>query len=283
MEVWTYSTSICPLFAQFPTIALFILRSVVLVVKPTLAKFYFMSAWTIVPVRIFLPLSLARLSTCNRIVIVAADASFESSRLSLRRTMTTTNTTTTTVISTDPKIWDGSDEASFYSLEHPGYSLDSHPTTFLGGWHAHRKVWEDELISHANDNEVVGTTSNKNSSPSSTTTSNHCWIKDQVMPMITHFDYMSMPIGRSPRILVLYGSLRPTSFSRKTAYEFARLLDLLGCDVRIYNPRGLPVRDPDLENELKVLELRALTQWSDGHMWVRTKLRMTHFQRTWTT
>ena len=44
--------------------------------------------------------------------------------------------------------------------------------------------------------------------------------------------------------------------------------DLLGCDVRVYNPKGLPVRDPSLENEPKVVELRALTQWSDGHMWV---------------
>jgi len=40
--------------------------------------------------------------------------------------------------------------------------------------------------------------------------------------------------------------------------------DLLGCDVRVYNPKGLPVRDPDLENEPKVVELRALTHWSDG-------------------
>lgn len=28
--------------------------------------------------------------------------------------------------------------------------------------------------------------------------------------------------------------------------------DLLGCDVRVYNPRGLPVRDPALENDIKV-------------------------------
>lgn len=36
------------------------------------------------------------------------------------------------------------------------------------------------------------------------------------------------------------------------AYEFARVLDELGCHVRIYNPRGLPVRDPALENDVKV-------------------------------
>jgi arsenic resistance protein ArsH len=69
--------------------------------------------------------------------------------------------------------------------------------------------------------------------------------------------------------------LRPTSLSRNLAYEFARLLDLLGCDVRIYNPRGLPVRDPALEKEIKVLELRALTLWSDGHMWVSPEMHGT--------
>jgi arsenic resistance protein ArsH len=59
------------------------------------------------------------------------------------------------------------------------------------------------------------------------------------------------------------------------AYEFARLLDLLGCDVRVYNPRGLPVRDPALEEELKVLELRALSYWSEGHVWVSPEMHGT--------
>eukprot|EP00539_Tryblionella_compressa_P015912 CAMPEP_0178846682 /NCGR_PEP_ID=MMETSP0746-20121128/18200_1 /TAXON_ID=913974 /ORGANISM="Nitzschia punctata, Strain CCMP561" /LENGTH=312 /DNA_ID=CAMNT_0020511159 /DNA_START=9 /DNA_END=947 /DNA_ORIENTATION=+ len=148
-------------------------------------------------------------------------------------------------------LWDGSDESAFASQSHPGYSLDSDPVTFTGGWHAHRKVWENSQ-------------DGKPSEPD--------WIKDEVMPMITKFDYSTMPIGRAPRILVLYGSLRPTSFSRKAAYEFARLLDLLGCDVRIFNPRALPVRDPALEKENKVLELRALTHWSDGHMWVSPEM-----------
>lgn len=94
--------------------------------------------------------------------------------------------------------------------------------------------------------------------------------------MITKFDYSKMPIGRPPKILVLYGSLRETSFSRKLAYEFARLLDqTLDCDVRVYNPRGLPVRDPVLEDHPKVQELRALTQWSDGHVWVSPEMHGT--------
>lgn len=151
-------------------------------------------------------------------------------------------------------LWNGSDKEAFDSLDHPGYSIESDPLTHLGGWHAHRAVWQPT--------EEGGTPP-------------PCWIKDEVMEMITKFDYLGMPIGRAPRILVLYGSLRPTSFSRYGAYEFARLLDLLGCDVRIYNPRGLPVRDPALETEPKVQELRALTHWSDGHMWVSPEMHGT--------
>lgn len=152
-------------------------------------------------------------------------------------------------------MWDGSNTEVFGSLDHPGYSFEPDPQTQLGGWHAHRVVWQVEK--------------------DGTDPPPACWIKDEVMDMITKFDYGSMPIGRAPRILVLYGSLRPASFSRKAAYEFARLLDLLGCDVRVYNPKGLPVRDPDLEWEPKVQELRALTHWSDGHMWVSPEMHGT--------
>ena len=45
--------------------------------------------------------------------------------------------------------------------------------------------------------------------------------------------------------------------------------------MRVYNPRGLPVRDPAIEDEVKVQELRALTQWSDGHMWVSPEMHGT--------
>ena len=151
-------------------------------------------------------------------------------------------------------LWNGSNQELFDSLDHPGYSFHPDPQTQLGGWHAHRAAWQ---------------AGEDGSDPPA------CWIKEEVMDMITKFDYESMPIGRAPRILVLYGSLRPTSFSRKAAYEFARLLDLLGCDVRVYNPKGLPVRDPDLESEPKVQELRALTHWSDGHMWVSPEMHGT--------
>ena len=75
-----------------------------------------------------------------------------------------------------------------------------------------------------------------------------------------------------PRILVLYGSLRKTSFARKCAHECARLLEMFGCDVRVFNPKGLPVRDPDIEDHPKVKELRAVSLWSEGHVWVSPEM-----------
>mmetsp|Transcript_19652 Transcript_19652/g.59516 ORF Transcript_19652/g.59516 Transcript_19652/m.59516 type:complete len:311 (-) Transcript_19652:123-1055(-) len=76
------------------------------------------------------------------------------------------------------------------------------------------------------------------------------------------------PGAHRPRILVLYGSLRPESYSRKLAWECARLLELMGCDVRVYRPNGLPLRDPAIEMHPKVQELRALSLWSEGQVWV---------------
>lgn len=51
------------------------------------------------------------------------------------------------------------------------------------------------------------------------------------------------------------------------AYEAARILLRLGADVRVFNPSGLPMKDGVSEKHAKVLELRALTEWSDGHFW----------------
>lgn len=82
-------------------------------------------------------------------------------------------------------------------------------------------------------------------------------------------------IAHPPRILVIYGSLRETSFSKKLAFECARLLDVMGCDVRVYNPKNLPVRDPALEDHPKVEELRSLVLWSEGHVWVSPEMHGT--------
>ncbi|KAJ4138005.1 hypothetical protein NW754_001364 [Fusarium falciforme] len=70
------------------------------------------------------------------------------------------------------------------------------------------------------------------------------------------------------RILVLYGSLRSRSFSRLLAYEAARILFRLGCDVRVFDPAGLPQKDDVQHCHPKVQELRELSKWSDGHVWV---------------
>ncbi|KAH6628166.1 flavoprotein-like protein [Chaetomium tenue] len=70
------------------------------------------------------------------------------------------------------------------------------------------------------------------------------------------------------RVLVLYGSLRSRSYSKLLAYEASRILFRLGCDVRVYDPSGLPVKDDQQHDHPKVQELRELSKWSDGHIWV---------------
>ena len=51
--------------------------------------------------------------------------------------------------------------------------------------------------------------------------------------------------GHPPRILLLYGSLRGASYSRKAVEESARVLKHLGCETRIYDPTGLPLVDDE--------------------------------------
>lgn len=71
-----------------------------------------------------------------------------------------------------------------------------------------------------------------------------------------------------PRILILYGSLREISYSRFLAEESARLLEYLGCEVRIFNPSGLPLPDDAPDTHMKVQELRELSLWSEGQVWI---------------
>ncbi|KAL2802997.1 flavoprotein-like protein [Aspergillus granulosus] len=70
------------------------------------------------------------------------------------------------------------------------------------------------------------------------------------------------------KVLVLYGSLRRRSYSRLVAFEASRILFRLGCDVRVFNPEGLPVKNDTEHTHPKVQELRALSAWSDGHVWI---------------
>lgn len=73
--------------------------------------------------------------------------------------------------------------------------------------------------------------------------------------------------GHRPRILLLYGSLRERSFSRLVVEEAARLLEAMGAEPRIFDPRDLPLADAEDESHPKVQELRELAQWSEGMVW----------------
>lgn len=89
-----------------------------------------------------------------------------------------------------------------------------------------------------------------------------------------HFDLPDLgklePARRSdhaPRILLLYGSCRERSYSRFLTQEAARLLDRMGAETRIYDPRGLPLPDSVPATHEKVVELRELSLWSEGQVW----------------
>ena len=69
------------------------------------------------------------------------------------------------------------------------------------------------------------------------------------------------------RILLLYGSLRETSYSRLAAEEGARVLQALGCETKFFNPAGLPLVDDAPATHPKVEELRELAMWAEGMVW----------------
>lgn len=73
--------------------------------------------------------------------------------------------------------------------------------------------------------------------------------------------------GHKPRILLLYGSLRPQSHSRRAAEEAGRILHHLGCETRLFDPTGLPQPDGAPEDHPKVAELRDLAVWAEGMVW----------------
>src|SRR3954470_10450737 len=70
-----------------------------------------------------------------------------------------------------------------------------------------------------------------------------------------------------PRILFLYGSLRKRSYSRLLAEEAARIITDLGAEARFYDPFELPLCDSVPPEHPKVVELRALSDWSEGQVW----------------
>lgn len=78
---------------------------------------------------------------------------------------------------------------------------------------------------------------------------------------------IAAPATHAPRILLLYGSLRERSFSKLLVLEAQRLLEAMGCETRMFDPAGLPLPDSVPADHPKVAELRALSLWSEGHVW----------------
>ena len=78
----------------------------------------------------------------------------------------------------------------------------------------------------------------------------------------------SEELQHPPRVLILYGSLRQGSYSRMLAKEAERILGAFGAEVRLFDPRGLPVFDGVQVQHPKVIELRELSKWSEAMVWV---------------
>lgn len=92
--------------------------------------------------------------------------------------------------------------------------------------------------------------------------------RDGNPPPLATPEFSELPIRTdSPKILMLYGSLRERSYSRLLAEEAGRILVELGCEVRFFDPSALPVKAPGLEDHPKVQELRELSLWSEGQVW----------------
>jgi len=72
----------------------------------------------------------------------------------------------------------------------------------------------------------------------------------------------------APRVLILYGSLRPESYSRKMADLCEKILTEFGAEVRRYHPHDLPVFDRKSFDHPEVLKIRELSNWSEAHVWI---------------
>ena len=71
-----------------------------------------------------------------------------------------------------------------------------------------------------------------------------------------------------PRVLLLYGSLRERSYSRLCVEEAARLLQIFGCETRIFDPFDLPLPDQvKNDDHPAVHELREHSLWSEAQVW----------------
>ncbi|VVE26215.1 arsenical resistance protein ArsH [Pandoraea anhela] len=86
------------------------------------------------------------------------------------------------------------------------------------------------------------------------------------IPDLARLDPVSVST-HAPRILLLYGSLRATSYSRLLVLEAERILRRFGAQTRVFDPEGLPLADSVPADHPKVVELRKLSEWSEGQVW----------------
>jgi len=91
------------------------------------------------------------------------------------------------------------------------------------------------------------------------------YLQNETFNLIPGQDQLS---DHKPRVLILYGSLRDTSYSRLAAEEAGKILETMGAEVKFYNPKGLPQFDNNgSAAHPKVQELRELVQWSEAQVW----------------
>ncbi|MCC5969242.1 MAG: arsenical resistance protein ArsH [Pararhodobacter sp.] len=96
-----------------------------------------------------------------------------------------------------------------------------------------------------------------------------------LLPALDHSRALKQPAGglpgslsHPPRILLLYGSLRKTSYSRLVVEEAARLVRYFGGEPRIFDPSDLPLPDQVAgDDHPAVHELREHALWSEGQIW----------------
>jgi arsenic resistance protein ArsH len=93
-------------------------------------------------------------------------------------------------------------------------------------------------------------------------------LDSDLLPGPRHNELAASDDDAPVRILILYGSLRPQSYSRKLALEAQRLLLQLGAETRLFDPHDLPLLDSVGKDHPKVRQLREWALWADGHVWV---------------
>ena len=95
----------------------------------------------------------------------------------------------------------------------------------------------------------------------------------EVIPPTLKWQSQHHVSSHKPKVLMLYGSLRPRSYSRLAAEESGRILTEMGAEVRFFNPQGLPLFDSDeFVEHGKVQELRELVIWSEAQVWSSPEL-----------